>query len=240
MQNSATEDRLWLVGQYVSAAAALELLNQRATNSKSPWPEFAEYNCVSCHHNLADKRGHDDGFFAVAAGKPVWGTWHFSLLERLANTSEQFGSASFSLDIEKLRAELQSQMPDKNTIRPLTVGMREHCEQMADYLSQSTLSGQEAVELIAADTGRAAVSWDLLMQRYLAAVAFRQSLIDLQRMDGRYSASDFEQSKTALLEIRETLKFTEGYNGPQDLDAKQRNPLEQNFGKVLNSIKVDW
>jgi hypothetical protein len=46
------ELRAWALGQVVSAQAALELLVGRAGKPNSPWPEFAEYNCSACHHEL--------------------------------------------------------------------------------------------------------------------------------------------------------------------------------------------
>ena len=51
------EARAWLVGQAVSAQTALELLADRAEQAgqrKKPWPEFAEYACFACHHDLKE------------------------------------------------------------------------------------------------------------------------------------------------------------------------------------------
>jgi hypothetical protein len=46
----------WIVGRVAHAEAACKLLADRAERSKddprSPWPEFAEWNCAACHHNL--------------------------------------------------------------------------------------------------------------------------------------------------------------------------------------------
>jgi len=48
--------KAWLVGRTAHAEAACKLLASRAERSaadpRTPWPEFAEYNCASCHHNL--------------------------------------------------------------------------------------------------------------------------------------------------------------------------------------------
>ncbi len=46
--------RAWAIGQLVGAQAALELLAARADREKSnkPWPEFAEHDCMACHHDL--------------------------------------------------------------------------------------------------------------------------------------------------------------------------------------------
>jgi hypothetical protein len=52
------EARAWLLGQVVSAKAALDLLKYRADPEHGkPWPEFAEYGCFACHHNLQDQAG---------------------------------------------------------------------------------------------------------------------------------------------------------------------------------------
>lgn len=47
----------WYVGRVTHAEAACRLLADRADRSlrgdrESPWPEFAEFNCAACHHDL--------------------------------------------------------------------------------------------------------------------------------------------------------------------------------------------
>jgi hypothetical protein len=48
--------KAWLVGRVAHAEAACRLLADRAARTASdprtPWPEFAEFNCAACHHNL--------------------------------------------------------------------------------------------------------------------------------------------------------------------------------------------
>jgi hypothetical protein len=49
----------WLVGRYAHAEAACKLLADRAERSakdddRTPWPEFAEYNCATCHHDIPE------------------------------------------------------------------------------------------------------------------------------------------------------------------------------------------
>ena len=52
------EAKVWALGQLLAAKASLDLLESRAPrslpdDSTVPWPEFAEYSCFSCHHELA-------------------------------------------------------------------------------------------------------------------------------------------------------------------------------------------
>jgi hypothetical protein len=61
--------KAWLVGRVAHAEAACRLLADRAKRAaandpRSPWPEFAEWSCVSCHHNLGK------GF--SSPGSPSW------------------------------------------------------------------------------------------------------------------------------------------------------------------------
>jgi hypothetical protein len=49
------EARAWLVGRVAHAEAACRLTADRAKRS-DPWPEFAEYSCVACHHRIADPK----------------------------------------------------------------------------------------------------------------------------------------------------------------------------------------
>jgi hypothetical protein len=47
------EARAWVAGQLVSASRAMELLAYRADPEVNrPWPEFAEFDCFACHHDL--------------------------------------------------------------------------------------------------------------------------------------------------------------------------------------------
>jgi hypothetical protein len=78
--------KVWLVGRVAHGEAACRLLADRAARAKqgaagSPWPELAEFNCASCHHDLrpADEDGthwrrtpaYLDG---RAPGQPPWQT----------------------------------------------------------------------------------------------------------------------------------------------------------------------
>lgn len=75
--------KTWLVGRVAHAEAACKLTNDRAerskTDSKSPWPEFAEFNCAACHHHLRAPKTGDKVFErenwrddpAVLAARPI-------------------------------------------------------------------------------------------------------------------------------------------------------------------------
>jgi hypothetical protein len=49
------EARSWLIGQPVSARAALDLLVKHRTGAGQVWPELAEFDCYACHQPLRNE-----------------------------------------------------------------------------------------------------------------------------------------------------------------------------------------
>ncbi|HEV8058888.1 MAG TPA: hypothetical protein VGP68_03395, partial [Gemmataceae bacterium] len=75
------EVRAWALGQVLSAQAALELLATRASDTGRPWPEFAEYDCFACHHDLKSKSWRAaEQLHGREPGTPNWGGWFTTLL----------------------------------------------------------------------------------------------------------------------------------------------------------------
>jgi hypothetical protein len=72
--------KVWLVGRAAHAEAACKLLEDRVARAekrdeRTPWPEYAEFNCAACHHTLrapAKETGGDwRQSFNDAGGRPL-------------------------------------------------------------------------------------------------------------------------------------------------------------------------
>src|SRR5205823_3754378 len=93
-----------------SAQTALELLEHRAREAQAnrrPWPEFAEYDCFACHHDLQAKSWRQ----ARNSSGPKPGTlpWHsFFLLNRALDEPGD--------RLEELRHALQKPLPDPKRV----------------------------------------------------------------------------------------------------------------------------
>ncbi|HXF03799.1 MAG TPA: multiheme c-type cytochrome [Blastocatellia bacterium] len=71
----------WAVGQ---AVALRETLNQLARRVSSPtWPEFAEYDCYSCHHDLREPSWRQRRGYSHAPGRPPWNTARAAVFRHL-------------------------------------------------------------------------------------------------------------------------------------------------------------
>jgi hypothetical protein len=72
-----SEARRWLVGRVAHAEAACRLLADRAERAKAeeartPWPEFAEFDCAGCHHGFQGGVNRPGGPGSPNRGKLAW------------------------------------------------------------------------------------------------------------------------------------------------------------------------
>ena len=101
----------WSVGQIEAARSLLSLLQQRvvaANNDGGVWPEFTEYNCHHCHHEL-----YGNWYFRsenAGVARPSWGTWGFP---------RHFDDHLVGTGIDQLRIEMEKPNPDLSAVHSL-------------------------------------------------------------------------------------------------------------------------
>jgi hypothetical protein len=184
------EALVWMIGQVVSARASLEQLAARARAAESPrrpWPEFAEYACASCHHDLSEPpRPAGPRAGAEGLGSPPWGTWYLTNIPPLSRRFPGTKPDDFEASCQALRRTMAEPSPVREEAGRLAAGL---AEQLAGWLGRdlrdarldrravgqlldSCLEGGEAPDA----TGR-----DQAEQRALAAFALVGALKDLGR-----------------------------------------------------------
>jgi hypothetical protein len=122
----------WQVGQLVSAEAALELLAYRADSKNGqPWPEFAEYDCFACHHDLKAKSWRQQrGYADRVPGTLPWSDWYAALprfIDRSLSDAPKIHDGFVAL-----RAEMSKPMPDRTRVAT-------EARALAELLSNSRL-----------------------------------------------------------------------------------------------------
>jgi len=204
----------WFVGQTITTQAAVELLAARA--GAKVWPEFAEYDCYACHHQLQNQNWRQNrDFTARQPGKLPWNDWYLSSLPYRIQPGKP-NAAGLLSQIAKLRGLME------NKVAPDSKAVSEQADKVVKALGPwvrqfSAPDARYAAEDLAvmiqqlANSGatRKAGSWDEAAQTYLAVVAIYQALRDVNGPQAR--PPDLQD---ALKKIRGNLQFTSDSDSP--------------------------
>jgi hypothetical protein len=185
---TAYEAQLWLAGQIAATDASLSLLHARAKDAHtvSEWPEFAAYNCASCHHNL----GLDNDREPIAPNRKataIYSQWNDSGLKWLIDYRKQTGLAT-SQDVELADALETVKRLMQTTPRPdagaVAAATREARKRLASWFDsdagkreRGTFRSDRLGHVVASAAGspNTFATWESSVQFYLAAVAARES-----------------------------------------------------------------
>jgi hypothetical protein len=219
----------WAVGQAATARAAADLLARRAREASasgrpSPWPEFSEYDCFACHHDLADqpwRQARAGGGAGRAPGTPTWGTWCYPAALTLAR---QAGGPQRAL-LEEAFTSVQTEMgrfgSDPAKVSAAAQGLADALGRWLQSLPDDArrLDPPKLKSLIATvrtnEPGGFAPGWDGAAQRYLALQPLQLSLKALE------PASADPALDTELQSLFTALKFREGFDSPQGYNPGQ-------------------
>jgi hypothetical protein len=170
------EARSWAIGQVVTARRSLELLAEPAHAG----PEFAAYDCISCHHDLRPKNRRDGLRSAdTPPGSLVWGSWPFALLPPAVDFQPMADRAALTAVLAELRQEMEKPAPADDAVRAKArqgVELLDRWLQTADqgrYGDADFL--RQTMTALRTDSG----TGDDLLQRYLALTALQQALTDV-------------------------------------------------------------
>lgn len=215
--------QLWSTGQWAVARATLELTKHRALDSTKPWPEFTEYGCFACHHELrADSwrqfgdghRGQDgDG---EQVGLLVWQPWNLAMVQEVAAEPMLLQPTLKQLRLEMGRGgfdRAQVGTLAHQALNPLGDGSVDILK--GDRWSQS-LS-------VATRNGMAQRDWERTVQAYLATVALTSRASDPQKSSARNA---LQQS------AGDALKFPSGVDSPRDNPAEAAAELRKQFQRL--------
>lgn len=233
-----THAEAWAIGQVVAAEAALRLLVHRAggdeKNSKRPWPEFSEFDCYACHHQLDSKfpsarqQSAEQRAGERRLGSLPWGTWYFPEVQLLIE-SEPFGK--WYEEYGPALAELKKQMDkpgaalERKTIQESAAKAAGAMHRLAEEIKDKTFDAKTVDRLLlrAADERFAPSDWDEAAQRLLTLAALWDARQFFQSQAGAAPSEDEEAISEALKRIREKLQFRSA--PPQSAEpAESRQP----------------
>ena len=176
------EARAWVVGKMATARAALELLADRAADSKKPWPEFAEHDCAACHQDLqASRKSKERG--PRKLGTMPWGH-HVNLTpEILAILGDRDNAAKIKTTLTDLQdAMTKAIKPNRDNVardaKSAALLLNSLLDQL-DHRLPDVLDVNQLLEAVLGKEGRAYA--DQATQIDLGAAALYRAHRDLKR-----------------------------------------------------------
>lgn len=182
------EAQLWLAGQIAATDASLTLLQSRAVDahSVSEWPEFASYDCASCHHTLGldnARQPLDENRDATA----IYSQWNDAGLRWVIGYRMETGQA-VQEDLELLSAldQVKHQMHQRPKPSPDAVAQASADARIAlatwfdgrpGLHERAIFRSDRLGQVVASAAGKrdSFQTWESAVQFYLAAVAARES-----------------------------------------------------------------
>lgn len=229
------EARVWLLGQAASAKAALDLLTYRADPKHGkPWPEFAEYGCFSCHHDLQDQewRRRRNG------GRMPWGTWYFSQRGIVADALHS--TAALDRDpFDKLTATMARTVPDPLQVAKEAANAVGVLDRWMDAIEKERWNEKKLEQLLAAlaneDSQAEGPDWERAAQRYLGIAAVYNALGDRDerfRRDTALKATLHGLAERLIGDFPKVSGFK--YDSPRNFNP---NVLRRDLGQLREQLQ---
>ena len=243
--------RSWSVGQAATLAAVADLLATRAERAQAAvgsghaqrWPEFAEFDCYSCHRTLGpdtNAASREPALRRPRPGQPSWQPWQVAgarlLRAGLDGATPVVGTSATDLarsavDIQTL-LDTQWAAADRERLdrvlmeaRGLAVAARRSVAEIHDRPRIAIDASHATLDAITAADPADWQTWDAAVQTYLAMEAGRQggpATIGLWRSRGQRPAVavSTSASRRSLDELRASLRFPPAADTPGPFDPR--------------------
>lgn len=221
--------KVWLVGRAAHAEAACDLLADRVERSKgdprTPWPEYAEFNCAACHHSLRSPNSTEHGDWRQSlnhtAGRPLgvapWQPiWPLTSAAGLALPTRDKAPLSAVV----LAAESR---PTRNAGPVAAKAATDMADLRKKWLAVSDSDAEaEALKYIKGAGAPALPEWDAAAQLFYGAAALKRAKL-------------IPADVSAFWDVRDALRPTEGRGGANEYPFPLMNwkKLEGPFQVIL-------
>jgi Cytochrome c554 and c-prime len=236
--------RAWAVGRLATINAVLALLGSRVAEKEAPpaalvgqdsaslkrtprWPEFSEFGCFSCHHDLGDqswRRGPRKS--GTRVGSLPWGTWVLPGAEELVGelAAKADGQELIkALDAVAVAMETSAALPQIAEAVHAASGPLDKCLASAAIKSLDAATIEKLIDRVNSDEAWNHVTgWDEAAQRYLALVPLYQSWLALTENANPKQLALHKRLESLLVR----LKFPDGLDSPRSFEAEKLKSQE--------------
>jgi hypothetical protein len=179
------EVRAWALGQVVSAKASFDLVESRASRSSdkidpAPWPEFTEYDCFACHHDLKLPSSRQE---SGRLGSLAWGTWTIPGLKQVSELRSGGSFGSKDTAVEQLEVLMSRTGPDSAKVASLARAASREVVPLIERVEHQPFSRRDVESLLATSfqspDAPKPTDWTESARAYLTIVALSHARTDL-------------------------------------------------------------
>jgi hypothetical protein len=170
-------------------------------DDKQRWPEFAQFECYACHHELASPGWRREKQDAAGPGRPMLRDWS-APLSRAVLMALEMGGTEFDERLARIRAATNSQpYGDSEALREHLAEGEKWVRAKAVEVEARYFTHEEAVAVlrsIVAAGSKEAVDYDSARQLAWASLEILDDLDPGQQWDEARQAADFLRKQLAL------------------------------------------
>jgi hypothetical protein len=213
-----------------AGAAKRSAADEKVPDTFSPWPEFAEWSCAACHHDLRDDLGRQERLAEVdnLSGRRItWDTWnHYTTRRYAAEVSRAFGvdtneAAGIGANLRALDALMRQINPDRRQVAEQARNTSQRLGQWAASLEQASLDRSRLDGLTRAMLGGQA---DSPLTDWSAAAQLYDALASLHETRLRFATQGSGARVASDQEITRAIRALYG-----ELAARERSPQDYQF-----------
>jgi hypothetical protein len=211
--------RVWSVGQAVQLSESLKRLSRRANGSV--WPEYAELDCISCHHSLTkpeESWRQSLGYHDRRPGNPPYNDSHYVVFRALVKDMDASTSKDLETQLDTVYRETTKLNGDRKEIAAAADRAASISSSMAQRLNKMEFDRAATLRLmhaICADADH--ISAQGVRSAEQATMALDSALIAYSK-----SAGNQPETRSAVDALFQQLENPSSYNAPKFAAAMKR------------------
>lgn len=156
-ENERTDTvRRWALAQTIGMRESMGELQHSLVKSADSWPDFAQFECMSCHHALVLPSTRQERGYAGQPGLPGWNEARYVIVRYVIRAVSPQAEKELDLRISDLKKSLEHPAKDRQTTAGAAQRIAELMNQSISVLERAEMNEQFAATIMRSITSDAA------------------------------------------------------------------------------------
>jgi len=157
-ENERTDSlRRWALAQPIGLRESMDQLLRSSAKAADSWPDFAEFECSSCHHALVLPSPRQERGFSGRAGLPYWNEARYVVLRHLIGTVSRTMQNELETRIAELKKSLERPLRDRLVTAAAAQSIVALMDQSLPLVERAEMKEQFAMTMMRGITSDAAL-----------------------------------------------------------------------------------